>query len=210
MRFCEQSIESFLVLLSGKDAVPGGGAASALAGAVSASLSSMVASLTAGKAKYAAVEADMQGVLARSGLLRERFLSLMDEDAKAFEPLSRAYRMPKDTSQQLQERELVMESALRKAAEPPLKMMEACKDALELAAECAEKGNALALSDAGVAASLCRAALEGACLNVLINTQPMADREYAERLNFRAKRLLSEYGGQADALYVKISAKLDA
>jgi formiminotetrahydrofolate cyclodeaminase len=103
-----------------------------------------------------------------------------------------------------------MESALREAAQPPLKMMEACKEALLLAVECAEKGNSLAVSDAGVAASLCRAALESACLNVLINTQPMLDREYAERLNFRARRLLAEYGGQADALYTKVSARLDA
>lgn len=210
MQFSTMTIESFLALLSGKDAVPGGGAASALAGAVSASLSRMVASLTVGKGKYADVEEDMNRVLSRAETLRERFLSLMDEDARAFEPLSRAYRLPKDTPEQRLERDRVMESALREAAEPPLKMMEACKDALDLASECAEKGSVLAVSDAGVAASLCRAALEGACLNVLINTQPMLDREYAERLNFRARRLLSEYGGQSDALYAKISARLDA
>jgi formiminotetrahydrofolate cyclodeaminase len=210
MRFSEQTIDSYLELLSSKAAVPGGGAASALTGAVSASLSHMVASLTVGKAKYADAENDMLDVLARAEVLRVRFTDLMDEDAQAFSPLSRAYRLPKDTPEQKQERQRVMESALREAAQPPLKMMEACKEALLLAVECAEKGNSLAVSDAGVAASLCRAALESACLNVLINTQPMLDREYAERLNFRARRLLAEYGGQADALYTKVSAKLEA
>lgn len=210
MEFHEQTIDSFLELLSCKAAVPGGGGASALVGAVSASLSHMVAALTVGKAKYAEVEGEMQSVLAESERITKRFLSLMDEDAAAFAPLAQAYRLPKETPEQAREREQVMESALRTAVEPPLSIMEVCGEILELIAVCADKGSVLAVSDAGVAATLCRAALEGASLNVFINTQPMTDREYAERLNFRAKHMLAEYGARAEELYQKVYAKLGA
>ena len=210
MEFHEQTIDSFLELLSSKAAVPGGGGASALVGAVAASLSHMVAALTVGKAKYADVESEMQGVLAESERITKRFLSFMDEDAAAFAPLAEAYRLPKETPDQISEREKTMEAALRTAVEPPLSIMQVCGEALELIAVCAEKGSVMAVSDAGVAASLCRSALEGASLNVFINTQPMKDREYAERLNFRAKHMLTEYGERANELYRKVNAKLGA
>ncbi|HWQ06957.1 MAG TPA: cyclodeaminase/cyclohydrolase family protein, partial [Feifaniaceae bacterium] len=161
-------------------------------------------------AKYADVEDEMQGVLLESERIAKRFLALMDEDAAAFAPLAQAYRLPKDTPEQATEREQVMEAALRTAVEPPLNIMQVCGEALELIAVCAEKGSVMAVSDAGVAASLCRAALEGASLNVFINTQPMLNREYAERLNFRAKHMLAEYGARADELYRKVNAKIGA
>ncbi len=210
MEFHELTIDSFLELLSSKAAVPGGGGASALVGAVAASLSHMVAALTVGKAKYADVEGEMNGILSESERITNRFLSLMDEDATAFAPLAEAYRLPKETPEQVADREKTMEAALRTAVEPPLTIMKVCGEALELIAVCAEKGSVMAVSDAGVAATLCRAALEGASLNVFINTQPMTDREYAERLNFRAKHMLTEYGARAEELYRKVNAKLGA
>ena len=117
MEFHEQTIDSFLELLSSKAAVPGGGGASALVGAVAASLSHMVAALTVGKTKYADVESEMQGVLAESERITKRFLSFMDEDAAAFAPLAEAYRLPKETPDQISEREKTMEAALRTAFE---------------------------------------------------------------------------------------------
>ena len=210
MEFHELTIDSFLELLSSKAAVPGGGGASALVGAVAASLSHMVAALTVGKAKYADVEGERNGILTESERITKRFLSLMDEDAAAFAPLAEAYRLPKETPEQLADREKTMEAALRTAVEPPLTIMQVCGEALELIAVCAEKGSVMAVSDAGVAASLCRSALEGASLNVFINTQPMKNREYAERLNFRAKHMLTEYGARAEELYRKVNAKLGA
>ena len=92
MAFYEETLDSFLAQLSTKAPVPGGGGASALIGAVAASLSHMVAALTVGKQKYAAVEDEMQTVLERADALQKRFLSLMDEDAEAFAPLAKAYR----------------------------------------------------------------------------------------------------------------------
>ena len=87
--------------------------------------------------------------------------------------------------------------------------METCVATLPLIALCAEKGSVVAVSDAGVAASLCRAALEGASLNVFINTQGMQDKAYAASLNQRAKMLLEESGKQADAIFRSVLARLD-
>ncbi len=209
MAFHEETLGSFLSQLSTKAPVPGGGGASALVGAVAASLSHMVAALTVGKQKYAAVEDEMQDVLARADALKDRFLSLMDEDAEAFAPLAQAYRLPKGTAEEQAERGRIMERALRSAVEPPLKIMESCGDALQLIAVCAEKGSVMAVSDAGVAAALCRATLEGASLNVFINTKPMLDRDYAAALNARAHRMLEEYGTSAQAIYQTVGKQLD-
>jgi formiminotetrahydrofolate cyclodeaminase len=210
MAFHDQTIDTFLTELSSKAPIPGGGGASALVGALSSSLTHMVAALTVGKPKYAAVEAEMQSLLAQTESLTTRFLALMDEDAAAFEPLAQAYRLPKETDADKAEKSRVMEVALKSAVQPPIHIMEACALAVPLIALCAEKGSVVAVSDAGVAASLCRAALEGASLNVFINTQGMQDKAYAASLNQRARELLARYGAEAEEIYRKVSARLGA
>lgn len=210
MAFHESSIKTFLDELSSKAPVPGGGGASALVGALSGALTHMVASLTVGKPKYAAVETDMQQLLSQSESITNRFLALMDEDAAAFEPLAQAYRLPKETEEQKAEKTRIMEEALRSAVQPPLQIMETCADVVPLIALCAEKGSVVAVSDAGVAAALCRAALEGASLNVFINTQTMQDRAYAEKLNARARELLKTVTLASDAIYQSVSSRLGA
>ncbi len=210
MALSKESIESFLTLLSSNAPVPGGGGASALAGALAVSLAHMVAALTVGKPKYASAEAEMRDVLVRANELMGRFLALMDEDAEAFAPLSKAYRMPKESEPEREARSRAMEAALYTAAEPPLRIMETCGPALELIAFCAEKGSQLAVSDAGVAASLCRAALEGASMNVFVNTRLMRDRTRAETLNARARALLEEYGAKAHSVQKAVCAALNA
>jgi formiminotetrahydrofolate cyclodeaminase len=199
MAFRNQTIDAFMQELSSKAPVPGGGGASALVGA-----------LTVGKPKYAAVEAEMQDLLKETEALADRFLKLMDEDAEAFEPLAQAYRLPKETEEEKASKTVQMEAALKSAVQPPLAIMETCAKALPLIALCAEKGSVVAVSDAGVAASLCRAALEGASLNVFINTQGMQDKAYAESLNARAKELLIRAGAEAETLFRSVYAKLGA
>ncbi|MEA4913329.1 MAG: cyclodeaminase/cyclohydrolase family protein [Christensenella sp.] len=210
MAFRDQTIDSFVNELSSKAPIPGGGGASALVGALSAALTHMVAALTVGKPKYAAVEDEMQDLLKQTESLANRFLTLMDEDAASFEPLAQAYRLPKETDAEKAEKARVMEIALKSAVQPPLEIMETCARALPLIALCAEKGSVVAVSDAGVAASLCRAALEGASLNVFINTQGMQDKEYANSLNQRANELLTTYGAQAEQIFRAVFARLNA
>lgn len=202
------SLTEFTEELSGPAPFPGGGGASALAGAIGAALSGMVGSLTIGKKKYAEVEEEMIALKERADRIREELLLLVDRDAEVFGPLSEAYRLPKETEEERRHKEEVMEKCLGEASEVPLQIMEKCCEAIALSEEFAEKGSRLAISDAGVSAALLRSALTGASLNVFINTGAMKNREKAAELEERAEKLLSEYVPRADLVFEKVRLKL--
>lgn len=208
MELTKTSCEAFLAALAGKAPAPGGGGAAALVGAAGVALGNMVGSLTVGKKKYAAVEADILALNARAEALRRRLEGLVQADAEAFAPLAAAYGLPKETPEQQAHKAAVLEQALDGACAVPLAIMEACGEGIALAVEYAAKGSVLAVSDAGCAALFCKAALEAAGLNVSINTKLMADRAKAEGLNARADALLAEYGPQAEHLYETLSHQL--
>jgi formiminotetrahydrofolate cyclodeaminase len=168
----------------------------------------MVGSLTTGKKKYAAVEEDIIRLKKASDRLQGEFLALVQRDAEAFEPLSRAYGMPRETEAEKAEKTRVMEGALREACSVPLEIMEKCGEAIKVIEEFATKGSSLAISDAGVGVLFCRAALSGASLNVFINTAAMTDRSYAEDINRRANALLAEYEPLADRIFKSVKDRL--
>ena len=182
----EKKTTEFLEELSSSAPVPGGGGASAAAGAYAAALGLMVGNLTTGKKKYADVEEEICESMKKLEQLRDKLTRLVDEDAKAFEPLSKAYGMPKETEEQKKLKEQVMETALREACRVPLEIMEVSIEVMELLQVLEEKGSRLAVSDAGVGILFAKTSLEGASLNVFINTRLMKDRQYAEELNQRA------------------------
>ena len=208
MKLTDHSCAEFIELLASKAPVPGGGGASALAAALGTALGNMVGSLTVGKKKYAGVETRIYEMKARCDALQAELLDLVQQDAEVFEPLSRAYGMPKDTEEQKAERERVLEAALDLACGVPLKIMEKCCEAIALMEEFAQKGSRLALSDAGVGSAFCRAALEGAALNVFINTKLMKDRARADELNEKAEAMLRQYGHFAAQTYDMVRASL--
>ncbi len=208
MSITEKSCAEFVSVLASKAPVPGGGGASALCGAVGTALGSMVGSLTVGKKKYAAVEAEIREYQARCGALQAELLALVEKDAEVFAPLAAAYGLPKDTEEQRLCRERVMEAALAAASEVPLMIMEKCCAAIVLMEQFAAKGSKLAVSDAGVGAALCRAALEGAALNVFINTKAMKDRARADALDARADAMLKDYCPRADKIYSAVAREL--
>ena len=207
--FTKKSAEDFVEVLASKEPVPGGGGASALVGAIGCALGNMVGSLTVGKKKYADVEEDIIALKEKADKLQGELLALVDEDAKAFEPLAKAYGMPKDTEEEKAEKAKVMEAALKTACGVPLEIMHKCCEAIELIEEFAAKGSRLALSDAGVGAAFCRAALYGASLNVFINTKAMTDRECAQKLNKEANEMMDEYGKRAEEVFNKVKGSLE-
>ena len=192
-----QSCAGFAAVLASKAPVPGGGGASALVGALGAALCSMVANYTVGKKKYAAVEEDVKAILAEAEELREKLLALVEEDAAAFEPLSRAYAIPKDDSG----RDEVMETCLRAAAAPPMGLLRLSRRVIELHRELLDKGSVMVLSDVGTGAALCGAALRGAALNVRVNTRLMRDRAYAEAMDLEVDRLVEENWDVAETVF---------
>jgi len=197
-------ITAFVEVLASKAAVPGGGGASALVGAIGTALGNMVGSLTVGKKKYADVEDEIIALKAKSDELQTEFLRLVDEDAVVFEPLSRAYGIPKDDPT----REAVMEAALTDATEAPLQIMRTCAKAIDVIAEFAEKGSTLAISDAGVGALFCNAAIQGASYNVFINTKSLVNRAEAAKFEAEADALLKEYTLKAENVAASVYQKL--
>ena len=196
----DMTVRGFTEALASKAAVPGGGGASALAGAVGAALGDMVGELTVGKKKYAAVEDEVKALMRRAQELRVELLVCVEKDAAAFEPLSRAYGIPKDAPG----RDEVMEKCLRDAAAAPLEILDLCCEAIELQRQFADKGSVLAVSDAATGAALCRGALYGAAVNVKVNTKSMKDRAYADRIDAHVNERLEKYGSMADQIFADV------
>ena len=196
----DMTVRGFTEALASKAAVPGGGGASALAGAVGAALGDMVGELTVGKKKYAAVEDEVKALMRRAQELRVELLVCVEKDAAAFEPLSRAYGIPKDDPG----RDEIMEKCLRDAAAAPLEILDLCCEAIELQRQFADKGSVLAISDAATGAALCRGALYGAAVNVKVNTKSMKDRAYADRIDAHVNERLEKYGSMADQIFADV------
>ena len=208
MGFSTVPCNEFVEVLASKAPVPGGGGASALVGAIGTALGNMVGSLTVGKKKYADVEEEMYELKGKADALQKELLHLIERDAEVFEPLSKAYGMPRNTEEEKAEKARVMEIVLKDACSVPMEIMERCCEAIDLIEVFAEKGSTLALSDAGVGATFCKAALEGASLNVFINTKSMKNREYADELNKKADKMLSVYTKKAEEIYQSVAARL--
>ena len=192
-----QSCAAFTELLASKAAVPGGGGASALVAALGAALGGMVGALTVGKEKYAAVEAEIKELMTRAETLRQKLLACVDKDAEAFAPLAKAYAIPKDDPS----RDAIMEKCLHDAAAVPAEILDLSCEMIALHRAFADKGSALAVSDAATGVVLCWSALYGAAVNVKVNTKMMKDRVYAETLNRHVDEQMEKYWKIAEQTY---------
>ncbi len=204
MSFAELTLKEFTDVLASKSAVPGGGGACALTAALGSALGSMVGALTVGKKKYADVEQDVKKLMERAEELRAELLALADEDAAVFEPLSRAYGIPKDDP----DRDRIMEACLKDACSVPLKIMRLACETIKLQEGFARMGSVLAVSDAGTGVAFARAALYGGALNVRVNTRLMQDRAYADNIDHECDVMLAEFGKMADSIYVSVFERL--
>ena len=202
------TVEKFLSTLSSKEPVPGGGGASALAGALGNALGQMVANLTIGKKRYAQWEDEIKGLLARMETLQREFVILADLDEEVFAPLAAAYGLPAGTEEEKARKAEVMEQRLLDASYVPLEVMEKAVEMLGILDVLAVKGSRMAVSDVGVGVQFVRTALLGAVMNVYINTKSMKDREKAEELNREAEELVRNGTQAADRIYEVVLAGL--
>ncbi len=200
----ERTLQQFSDELASSAATPGGGGACALAGSLAASLGSMVGSLTLGKKKYADVQEEIGELIQQSESLRLTLLQDIQEDAAAFEPLSKAYGLPKDTLN----RDEILEDCLKQAAEAPYQLMIHISQAITLLERYGQIGSKLVISDAATGAALAYGALLGASINVRVNTRLMKDRDYAVRLNQKVDELIDCYGPKALAVFETINERM--
>jgi methenyltetrahydrofolate cyclohydrolase len=185
-RLAALSVEEFLRRLASGDPTPGGGAASALAGALGASLVSMVCNLTLGRERYADLEADAREIQSEAEALRDRLQQGIDEDAAAYGRVIATYRLPRGTDDEKVARSEAIQAATLEAAEVPLSLAEASARVIDLAERALGRTNPNAASDLAVAGLLGVAALDGAAANVEINLSSLKDEgrkgQLAERL----------------------------
>ncbi len=200
MSLITTSVMNFTCELAAKKSVPGGGGASALAGAIGTALGSMVGEFTIGKKKYADVEDDIKSLMKRAEDIRFELLKCIDDDAVAFEPLSKAYSIPKENP----DRDEIMEKCLKDAAAVPYRILELACEAVELHRDFADKGSVIMISDAATGAALLQGAIKGAAVNVKINTKSMKDRAYANDLDSKVDALVSKYTKLADEIYTDV------
>lgn len=205
-----ESVTAFTASVAASTPAPGGGSVAAHVGALGAALAQMVAGLTAGRKKYAAVDAEMRELgLTAAGLVNE-LQGLVDRDAKAYGGVTTAYKLPKETDEQVAARTAAIDDALVYAAQVPLETARACAKVAELAATAAAKGNTNAASDAGVAALLAEAACRGAAYNVRINVSSMTDKSKGAALATETDAVLAAAAKHAAAATAAVERNIRA
>jgi len=187
-----ESLSGFVASVASPTPVPGGGSVSAHVGALGAALAQMVAGLTAGKKKYAAVDAEMREIGVRAAALGNTLAALVDRDAAAYAAVAATYKLPAETPTLEAEKKAKIDEALLAAAAVPLETAAACAAVAELALAVAERGNTNAASDAGIAALLAEAGCIGASFNVRINVVALSDPTLGAALELEARQLVAK------------------
>ena len=204
MQLSKITCEEFAQKLSSKEPVPGGGGVAALVGALGAALGSMVGNYSIGKKKFLGLEEKHQEIIDKSCDLMVKLLALIDEDAENFEPLSKAYGMPKDTPEQAAEKEAVLQKCLKNAAQGPIKMVEYIYEAIKLQEELVDISTKIIISDVGCGVQFLKAALNSASLNVTVNLNSINDEAYVKEVNDKMAKLVADGSAICDKVYAKV------
>ncbi len=184
----QETIESYSELLASRESVPGGGSATALAGALGAALVSMVCHISLTNKTGGAAQRALSDVVERSETLRRHLLQLVDQDGQVFSEVMSVYRWPQDSPSQRRERREALQVVSKQAASVPLRIVEHCAEIVSLCKPAAEFGNRWVVSDAGVAVLLAEACLHAAVLSVHINLKAIDDRTFVDEALERMAR----------------------
>jgi len=208
MKLIDKTIADFSKILSSGVPAPGGGSTAALHGVLGASLIGMVASLTAGRIKYAEHEQLMRDIIKRSDELRIYMLDIIDRDTEAYNMVTAVFALPKETDEEKETRYYAMQNALKACTLTPFEMMECAYSVLELAMVMVGKYNTNAASDLGVAVLSIKASAQGAWLNVLINLDSIRDEIFSAKYTMAGSELTENIIELADYIHDDILNKL--
>ncbi len=208
MKLADMTLASYLEFLGSDAPAPGGGSASALLGAQGAALAAMVAALTIGKKKYPDDQALCEAVFAKATALKDALLLQVDKDTEAFNLVSAAFRLPKESDEEKAARKVAIADATLVATKVPFETMMLCRDTLALAASLIGHSNQNAASDLGVSALNLIGGMKGAWLNVLINLGGLSDEALAAELREEGEKTVRDSERVADSIYQAIVSSL--
>ena len=202
-------VDRFVDEVSSESPAPGGGSVAALAGSLAAGLTAMVANLTVGKKGYEADWGELSDLAERAQAVKDRLVAAVDADTDAFNAAMAAMRMPKGTAEEQAARNAALEAGYQQAAQVPRETANACLEALTLSLAAAEKGNRNSASDAGVAALMARAGVEGAVLNVLVNLGSVKDEAFKQACRTETDGLLKEAGALCEQVLARVRSTFE-
>jgi formiminotetrahydrofolate cyclodeaminase len=198
------NIKEFVAETASNSPVPGGGSVAALAGSLGVALATMVANLTVGKEKYAAVEAEMQDVIKKGDDIREKLVELIDRDATSFDGVMKAFKLPKETDEDKAARSAKIQSEYKYAASVPMETAELAMAIMDLAEVVVEKGNPNAVTDGAVAAMMSRTAVLSALLNVKINIGSIKDEAFVKEMTEKMEALEKKVSERETEVLAKV------
>ncbi|MCX8031363.1 MAG: cyclodeaminase/cyclohydrolase family protein [Thermodesulfovibrionales bacterium] len=204
----DKSCKEFIEALASKAPVPGGGGAAALGGAIGMALSNMVGNLTVGKKKYADVEPEVKDLLEKGYKIIAELESLVDKDAEVFEPLSKAYGLPKNTPEEIKIKEETLEKCSKDACSVPMEIMRKAYEGIKILHRMGQIGSMLAISDVGCGVVFMKAALISGKLNVIINLNTIKDQNFVKSTTEEMERLVNEGSKIADETLNLVISKL--
>ena len=208
MTMVDQTCSAFIEVLASKAPVPGGGGAAAMGGAIGMALSNMVGNLTLGKKKYAEVEGKVKDLIGRGEEVIIKLKRLVDKDAEVFEPLSKAYGLPKNTPEEIQFKEETMENCCKTACGVPMEIMRAAFEGIKIHARMGEIGTMIAISDVGCGVAFLKSALISGSLNVIINLNTIKDQAFLSATRKEMDELLTTGSKMADETLALVISKL--
>ncbi|MDQ1327828.1 MAG: Methenyltetrahydrofolate cyclohydrolase [Candidatus Poribacteria bacterium] len=208
--YIDEPLKKYLDETASGAPTPGGGSVAALAGALGAALTSMVCNFTVGKEKYKDVEAEVSQILSESESLRSKLLDLMVEDTQVYSEVSKAYGMPRSTTEEKEARTQAIQKALRIALQAPLEAAICCHKIMKLNEPLLEKGNQNLISDVGVAVLLAESALRSAILNVEINLSYIKDEDFCNNTRGKLKSIMTESSEIKSKIYDKVKESIGA
>ncbi len=204
------SVREFLEKLSSKEPVPGGGGAAAMAGALAAALSSMVANLTVGNEKFKENEQTVEMVKEEAGAMEEELLQSVAEDADTFKAFMECLKMPKGTDEEKAKRTEAVSAAAKAASLAPFKIMRSSLDVMKIAQRLVKIGNPNVVTDAACSAILARAAARSAAYNVDINLKYVRDDDFNARVKKETEDMVHYAEALEEEILHAVNAKLDA
>jgi len=204
----DKSCKEFIEVLASKAPVPGGGGAAALGGAIGMALSNMVGNLTLGKKKYADVEPEVKELLEKGYRVIAELQQLVDKDAEVFEPLSKAYGLPKNTPEEIKFKEETLETCSKTACSVPMDIIRKAYEGIKIHQRMGQIGTMLAISDVGCGVVFMKAALISGKLNVIINLNTIKDADFVQSTREEMDRLVNEGCAIADETLNLVISKL--